>query len=96
MRIDRESLFAALHPSRYAILLELGKEPSYSSKLENTLKINRKVAIFHLAVLQRYGLVQGEFGLKNTPEKRPVAVKYFHLTDKGKNVLSKIKAINPS
>jgi predicted transcriptional regulator len=93
MRRARDEIYAAMHPSRYEILSELARKPSYASRLEQVLKINRKVITFHLAVLQQYKLIEGQFKLKNDPGKRPIAVKYFRPTKKGKAVLAKITAL---
>lgn len=96
-RIENEVLYTALHPSRREILEAIANDPkkkSYALKLEQVLGMNRKVVTFHLAQLQKYGLVEGEFGLKNEPDTRPVAVKYFSLTKKGQNMLSIIQKLH--
>jgi len=90
-RIEYEKMYAAMHPSRLEIMKKLAAKKSYASKLERQLGMNRRVVTFHLSMLQKYGLVTGEFGLENPPKGRPIAVKYFELTEEGKRLLGHIK-----
>jgi len=85
-----EVLHIVSHPTRLEILTELNKNPSYASALSRTLKIERKVVIFHLSILIQYKLIEGEFTLVSTRTK-PTAVKTFHLTSKGMRMFGKVK-----
>ena len=86
---DVGPFYVASHPTRLEILSRLEKnKKSYAAKLEELLKIDRKIIAFHLSTLEKEGLVKSEFGLKNHPEERPVAVRYYELTPSGKEVLS--------
>jgi hypothetical protein len=43
---------------------------------------------FHMAELEKVNLVEGKYGLSH--DKRPVAVKYFRITPKGKEIYEHI------
>jgi len=86
---EQDKLYTAMHPTRFEILLKIKDDPSYASKLAKEMDFDRRLISFHLSMLERYGLVRGEFGLKNEPEERPVVVKYFSLTKDGGNILSR-------
>ena len=88
---DADLVYTAMHPTRLEILTRVEAKPSYASKLEEQTKIDRKILSFHLSVLERAGLVTSEFGLKNDPEERPVAVRYYKLTEKGEQVLKRVR-----
>jgi DNA-binding transcriptional ArsR family regulator len=87
---EYEKIYIAMHPSRLEIMKRLAEKRSYASQLEKELEMNRKVITFHLSMLQRYGLVKGEFDLQNPPTGKPVAVKYFELTEEGRKILDRI------
>ncbi len=79
--------YIAMHPSRRDILLNLAKSKTYASRLADELKLNPKVVQFHLSILEKYGLVEGKFGLETPPEGRPVAVKFYTLAKDGKDLI---------
>jgi DNA-binding transcriptional ArsR family regulator len=83
-------LHIASHPTRLDILRQIQKGKSYASKLQEYMNIDRKIISFHLSVLERSGLVDSEFGLKNKPESKPVAVRYYALNLKGEEILNRI------
>jgi DNA-binding transcriptional ArsR family regulator len=88
---DVEQIHTASHPTRLEILSRLESEKAYSSKLEEHMKIDRKIISFHLTSLEKAGLVTSNFQLKNEPEERPMAVRYYELTPKGQNILKRLK-----
>lgn len=89
---EADLLYTAMHPTRLELLTRIEVKESYASKLEETTQIDRKIISFHLSVLERAGLVASEFRLKNDPEERPVAVRYYRLTEAGKKTLGRIRS----
>jgi DNA-binding transcriptional ArsR family regulator len=90
---DIEQVYIASHPTRLEILSRLENEKAYASKLESQMNIDRKIISFHLSSLEKAGLVTSEFGLKNDPEERPMAVRYYELTSKGKDILKGLRNV---
>ncbi len=84
---------SAVHPTRLEILRRLANEKAYAAKLEELMKIDRKMVSFHLIALEKAELVTSEFALKSEPKGRPVAVRYYQLTPKGKEILEKLKSV---
>ncbi len=85
---DLERVHIASHPTRIRILHRLLNGDNYAAKLGQELDIERKVISFHLAELEKVGLVEGKYALNQ--DKRPVAVKYYKMTRKGKEILEHI------
>ncbi|MFY3740258.1 MAG: putative transcriptional regulator [Candidatus Nitrosomirales archaeon] len=92
MAIDREAAFTASHPKRMEILRKLVERRKYAAELENELPVARKVIAFHLIVLEHHGLIKGEYALK-AGNGRSFAVKYYNLTDSGRDLLNQLGAI---
>ena len=88
-----ERLYVAMQPARKRILLSLSHSESYASKLADELSINPKVVQFHLDILQKYGLVHGNFDLESPSDGRPVAVRRFKLTDAGHDMIDVVRNI---
>ena len=63
----------------------------YAGKLGELLNTERKVIAFHLNALKKAGLVISEFGLSQ--DERPVALRYYKITPKGKEILRKLISI---
>ena len=57
----------AAHPTILEIIFSLENEKLYSTKLEETLKVHRKIISFHLSALEKAGLVTSEFALGMKP-----------------------------
>src|SRR5437899_11659308 len=89
-----ERLYISMQPARKRILLSLSRSDSYASKLADELSINPKVVQFHLDILQKYGLVAGNFDLESPSDGRPVAVRRFKLTYVGQAMLHVVKSIS--
>jgi DNA-binding transcriptional ArsR family regulator len=85
---DLERIHVASHPTRIRILHSLLDGRNYAAKLAQELQIERKVVAFHLAELYKVDLVKGRYALNQ--DKRPGAVKYYELTDKGKEIYEHI------
>lgn len=88
---DIGRLQIAAHPTRLRILHNILKEGNYAAKLGQELDIERKVIAFHLAELEKVGLVEGKYALNQ--DQRPVAVKYYKITPKGKYIYQHVVAI---
>ena len=96
-----EDVFKATHPIRFWILMELlEEEPLYVAQLVKRLKkrgleVDRKKISFHLSALEDYNLVKSELGLLERSESKrsAVAVRYFRLTPKAKQILSVLREL---
>jgi predicted transcriptional regulator len=87
-----ETIYVATHPTRSNILTHLESQKMYASKLEEKIAVDRKIISFHLAKLEKAGLVASEYGLM-TSKTRPMAVRYYSLTSEGEKMIKKLKAI---
>lgn len=86
---DIERIHIASQPTRLQILhLLTDKSKMYATQIGGTLSIDRKIIAFHLNSLEEAELVKSKYGLSE--DKRPVAVKYYELTAKGKEILERI------
>lgn len=86
---DIERIHIASQPTRLQILhLLTDKKKMYATQIGEALSIDRKIAAFHLNSLEEAKLMTSEYGLSE--DKRPVAVKYYELTAKGKEILERI------
>jgi DNA-binding transcriptional ArsR family regulator len=88
-----ETIYVATHPTRSIILTQLESQKMYASKLEQIINADRKIISFHLAKLEKAGLVASEYGLMVTSKTRPMAVRYYTLTVEGEKMVKKLKAI---
>lgn len=85
---DLERIRIAAQETRKKILGILSKD----SKITNTeffskqLKVKYKSCVFHLKTLERAGLIEGKFTLDNN-----IATKCYHITEKGKQIFSRIE-----
>jgi DNA-binding transcriptional ArsR family regulator len=87
---DRQ-LYVAMHPLRREILINLNEGKTYANKLAEQLKESPKIVQFHLSVLEKYSLVEGNFGLETPAEGRPVAVRYYTLTKDAKDLMDFVR-----
>jgi DNA-binding transcriptional ArsR family regulator len=91
MSASIEDIHIASHPTRFEILMLLAKRRDYPTKLEEQMKVQRRIISFHLVTLERARLVSSEFGLSS--DKSPKAVRFYEITGKGKLVLGKIMGV---
>ncbi len=82
---ELQRIHVASHSTRIHILNCLNNGDSYAAKLGQELNVERKVIAFHLMELEKVGLVEGKYSLNQ--DKRPVAVKSYQLTRKGRDIL---------
>lgn len=80
---DIERLHVATHPDK----LKLLHRSSDAASLAKELLVKRKVISVHLGELETLGLIED---IALTQGKRPVDVKYYKLTQKGKNIYENI------
>ena|ERR671919_1638108 len=88
-----ETIYVAMHPTRSNILSQLESQKMYASKLEEIVRVDRKIISFHLSKLEKAGLVASEYGLMTSSKTRPMAVRYYSLTTEGEKMVKKLKAI---
>lgn len=92
---ELQKLHVATQYTRLLLLKILLKEPSYAGQLEHKLKeeegrkVERRVVSAHLTELERYGLVEGKHEIS---KERPVTLKIFKVTSKGRSVYNHIIA----
>ena len=86
-----EKLYISMHPVRRQIMVILANSRSYAKKLADQLGLDPKMAQFHLLMLEKNGLIEGQFGLEIPSQGRPVAVKYYKLTRNGRELFDLVK-----
>jgi DNA-binding HxlR family transcriptional regulator len=85
---DLKLVQVAAQSTRLHILYELLSQRMYPTQLEKKLGIQRRVISFHLDALENAGLVESKFGLSgDSSTARPQAVRYYSITQKGKDIL---------
>jgi DNA-binding transcriptional ArsR family regulator len=73
------------------LLLSSKNQKMYPTQIEKRLGIQRRVISFHLNALEEVGLVKSKFGLTEEEDgKRPQAVRYYSITDKGEEIFRRI------
>jgi DNA-binding transcriptional ArsR family regulator len=74
------------------LLLSSKNQKMYPTQIEKSLGIQRRVISFHLNALEEVGLVKSKFGLteEDSEGKRPQAVRYYSITDKGEDIFKRI------
>jgi predicted ArsR family transcriptional regulator len=80
-----------MQPVRRQMMLILDKSKSYAKKLADQLGLDPKIAQFHLSVLEKNDLIEGEIGVEAHPSGRPVGVKYFKLTKDGRELIDFVR-----
>lgn len=91
-----QKYYLVSHPIRNRIALAIlnsGGDGVYASKLAGELGLKRELISFHLMKMEHAGIISSEFGLKNPPKDRPIAVRYYRLTRTGKEVIENLKKI---
>ena len=78
-----DELHCATEPTRKEILFLL---PSYANEIGKKLKISPRLVSFHLEKLEQYGLADSNYTMANGKGTRPVVIRHFILTQKGKEI----------
>ncbi len=90
---DLKLIQVASQSTRLQILDYLLKNKKmYPTQLEKKLNIQRRVVSFHLSALEEVGLVKSKYGLSDD-DKRPQAVRYYTITEKGKEIFERIMSM---
>ena len=90
----------ATHPMRYKVLKLLYEtnKPMYIAEIARKVGVNKRLVGFHLLTLLQHGLVESEYGLKQSSSKdkrgRPIVVSYYNLSEKGRELMSKLSALS--
>ena len=85
---DIERLHVATHTHKLKLLHHLLRRSRDAASLAEKLLVKRKVIAVHLDELEKVGLVEEDAALSQ--DKRPVEVKYYKLTQKGKHIYENI------
>ena len=89
---DLQRLQLAAQKTRQKILELLSKldngDLANADSIAKELKIKYKACVFHLKTLERAGLIEGKFALKEN-----VATKVYHLTQKGKQIYPRVSGL---
>ena len=75
-------------PDKLELLHRLPLSSSDAASLAKELLVKRKVIAVHLDELEKLVLIEEDVALSQG--KRPVEVKYYRLTQKGKNIYKNI------
>jgi|GraSoiStandDraft_41_1057321.scaffolds.fasta_scaffold970342_2 DNA-binding transcriptional ArsR family regulator len=87
---DFKRMQVAAQSTRLQILnLLLQNKKMYPTQLEKELGIQRRVVSFHLSALEEVELVKSKYGLSDD-DKRPQAVRYYSITEHGKDIYKRI------
>ncbi len=89
---EESALNLLLQETRFKIVRELKRAegPLYIDELARRIGENPRLVSFHLAVLQRSGLVTSEFRVIDSPKSRGKAGRFFSLTEKANEVASRL------
>ena len=91
MKYNSIDFYVATHPVRLDLLIRIDYGKAYAADLAATKKMNRKVVAFHLDKMEKAGILKSEYGL--SPDSKPVAVKYYQITEKGKHIVADLLSI---
>jgi predicted transcriptional regulator len=80
---DIRRIELAANETRFKLLTLLLNGESYATKLGKDSKTERKTTSFHLERLEDAGLIEGKYTVK---DNKPIAIKSFRVTPKGKHV----------
>lgn len=86
---DIRRIELAANKTRFKLLRLLLNGESYATKLGIDSKTERKTTAFHLRRLEDAGLIEGKYTVK---DNKPIAIKNYKVTPKGKRVYEYIAA----
>jgi DNA-binding transcriptional ArsR family regulator len=83
------------HQLRYRIVEALRKHPNgmYINELAKEMRKDRRLVSFHLLMLLRDGLVEGEYEIIDLPKSKGKAIKRYKLTEKTERILEGLEKI---
>jgi len=90
--MDEPAIRLLLQQTRFKIVRELLRSgrPLYIDELAKRIDENPRLVSFHLALLQREGLVDSEFRIVELPSSRGKAGRFFSLTAKAKEAAMRL------
>jgi len=79
-----EAVHILTHPLRFKIVEALRRsgEPMFIAQIADAINADHKLVSFHLMMMLKHGLVEGEWKVSSLPRSRGKAVKYYKLTSK--------------
>jgi len=88
---DIQKIEIAANKTRFKLLTLLLKEgESYVTKLGEDLKTERKTTAFHLQQLEKAGLVESKYAIK---DNKPVAIRNYKITSSGRRIYDHIVSL---
>lgn len=79
---------------RMKIMGKLRKEPTYASELARKIGVERPIICYHLSVLERAGLVSGEYVILEEPSSSGKAAKIYKVNEeKYEQTLEEVKKL---
>lgn len=90
---DNDRISIVLNPTRFRIILCLrdSKAPLFIDQIAKAIGVNRRTTSFHLALLERNGLVRSQFMTSHLPKSTGKIARYYSLTEKSSEVVSEIQ-----
>jgi len=86
-----EEAYVLLHPIRFRIVELLNEKPMHINGLSKALGEERRLVSYHLLALEEYGFVNSKYEISEEPKSKGKAIRKYWVTNKVKDVVSKIK-----
>jgi len=86
-----EEAHALLHPIRFRIVELLNEQPMHINGISKALGEERRLVSYHLLALEEYGFVNSKYEISEEPKSKGKAIRKYWVTNKVKDVISKIK-----
>jgi len=86
-----EEAHVLLHPIRFRIVELLNEKPMHINGLSKALGEERRLVSYHLLALEEYGFVNSKYEISEEPKSKGKAIRKYWVTNKVKDVVSKIK-----
>jgi DNA-binding transcriptional ArsR family regulator len=86
-----EEAHVLLHPIRFRIVELLKDKPMHINGISKALGEERRLVSYHLLALEEYGFVNSKYEISEEPKSKGKAIRKYWVTDKVKDLVSKIK-----
>lgn len=86
-----EDAHVLLHPIRFRIVELLTEQPMHINGISKALGAERRLVSYHLLALEHHGFVNSKYEISEEPKSKGKAIRIYWVTDKVKDVVSKIK-----
>jgi DNA-binding transcriptional ArsR family regulator len=80
-----------LHPVRYRLVELLAEKPMHINALASALGLERRLATYHLALLEERGFVTSKYEILEGPKMKGKALRMYTAIDKVADVKVKLK-----